>query len=120
MGSSPKLLLAAPGAGFYYDIDKIVLEYTYNTIVYSVGALKFHISISTAQLAVINRNLITDTFNKVSIVEPTKPIFTDGYNLHQTTALNQSLTISTDTGQDFINGNGTMEVKMWYTIRSFG
>jgi hypothetical protein len=68
MGSTPKLLLAAPGSGLYYDIDKIVLEYTYGTIAYSEGSFKFHIGIGLAQSAAINRNLITDTFNKVRSV----------------------------------------------------
>lgn len=120
MGSSPKLLLANPGAGFYYDIDKIVLEYTRGSVSYSEGAFKFHIAIQSAQIAIIDRRLLTAGANKVSIVEPTKYLNTDGYNLHIASELSTSLSITTTTGDNYINGDGTMDVKIWYTIRSFG
>jgi hypothetical protein len=101
-------------------MDKIVLEYTFVSTTYTTAG-KQHIAIGNFQVAVVDRALITGgAGNKVSIVEPTKLLNTDGYNLHIASALNQPLAISTTDSTNFASGNGTMEVKMWYTIRSFG
>jgi hypothetical protein len=120
MGTSPVTLLAAPGAGLYYDFDKIIAEYTHVSTPYTFVSAKVLV-MQTAQVAYINQNLITNSANRVCIIEPTKyENYDAAINYHDTKPLNLGMQFTTDSGDDPINGNGTMEVKMWYTIRSFG
>lgn len=37
LGSSPVTLLTAPGANKYYDVKKVIVEYTYGTVEYALN-----------------------------------------------------------------------------------
>ena len=119
MGTSPISLLAAPGAGFYYDIPKIIIEYTYNTAPYSTSAKQ--LVMSNAQVAIVEQTIITATSNRVAIIEPTKyDASALPYIVHNVSQLNRALEFSTIDASDPTLGSGTMDIKIWYKIRSFG
>lgn len=119
MGNTPISLLAAPGAGFYYDIPKIIIEYTYNTAPYSTSAKQ--LVMSNAQVAIVEQTIITATSNRVAIIEPTKyDASASPYIVHNVSQLNRALEFSTIDASDPTLGSGTMNIKIWYKIRSFG
>jgi hypothetical protein len=120
MGTTPVSLLAAPGASFYYDIPRIIMEYTYITAPYSTGTAK-QLAIASAQVAIIESTLITATSNRVAIIEPTKYENGDpAYNIHNANQLNRPLEFSTIDATNPTGGSGTLDAKIWYKIRSFG
>jgi hypothetical protein len=120
MGTSPIPLLAAPGVGFYYDIPKVILEYTHISTTYTYPGGSKRLGIGYAQTAVINNDLLTNTNNRVCIIEPTKHQIEGSNTLHDTIELNQALSFSTDNFSNPATGNGTILAKIWYKIRSFG
>jgi hypothetical protein len=120
MGTSPISLLAAPGVGFYYDIPKVILEYTHISTAYTYPGGAKRLGIGYAQSAVINADLLSDTNNRVCIIEPTKHQIEGSNTIHNTIELNRALSFSTDNFSDPATGNGTILAKIWYKIRSFG
>jgi hypothetical protein len=119
MGTSPIPLLAAPGVGFYYDIPKVILEYTHISTAYTYPGGAKSLVIGYAQIAIINPDLLSNTNNRVCIIEPTKHQI-DSDTAHSTIELNQALSFSTNNFSNPTTGNGTILAKIWYKIRSFG
>lgn len=119
MGTSPILLLAAPGVGFYYDIPKVILEYTHISTAYTYPGSAKSLVIGYAQVARIKDDLLSNTNNRVCIIEPTKHLVDTG-TVHTTVELNEQLLFSTDNFSNPATGTGTILAKIWYKIRSFG
>jgi len=123
LGATPKTLLAAPGAGTYYDISRVILEYDYGTTPYVYAKPLY---LAGAHFGIIRDNFITDlTLNKVVIVNAHvgEPIYDDSgtlYPLHDTLLVNQALTLTTWDGADPTTGDGTILAKIYYKIDTFG
>ena len=121
MGSSPIELLPAAGAGKYYDIEKIILEYTHVTTGYT-GSY-FIIKDSDGYLNHGLYNFTQESANTVVVINdiieywsigasPTD--FHRGYFI-----LNKSLLL-THNATDPTGGDGTLRVKIYHKTITFG
>ena len=122
MGSSPIELLPAPGAGKYYDIDKIVLEYIHNGIAYSTAA---NLWIGGQKYITIDKKLITTAQNQYLIIDtPNEFIDTTTLNDLERQGISGEFNLKLElTTYDYSNptsGDGTMRVIITYTTRTFG
>lgn len=119
---TPVTLLAAPGVNKYYIIDAIILEYTHNTTAYTFSdyiAIRESGGDAIATIA----GLITSGVNKVSVVKvdgtnlDTSPLL-NGYFIAST--LNSAVTLDSWGGGAATLGDGTIKVKIWYRVMTFG
>lgn len=131
MGTTPIQLLPAAGVGKYYDIDKVILEYTHVTTAYTLGtATRIRVSDSngmmffdadSAQLSEVDNNVSRLTpitvFNNAAGAGGSE--ITQGYFY-----TNDSLSLSTisdaGSGVDVTLGDGTLRVIITYNLRTFG
>ena len=128
IGATPVTLLSAPGSNKYYDFDKIIFEFTYGGVAYNSLAKQFIIGYATPtiKIAYIDlAQLVSQTTNRISIVEPTKPdVFDIGgsvlVNTHISVELNEALIFTTIGAENLTTGTGIMKVKIWYKVRNFG
>ena len=126
-GANQKELLPAPGAGKYYDLGQIIVEYTYDTAAYTtVGVGYCAISDSGGYIArLFNEGFLTEASNSVILldgntniwgIEPTT--IEQGYNLVD----NSSIEFFID-GANVVNPGtaaGTLLFKIWYKVKTFG
>lgn len=119
MGTTPIELLPAPGAGIYYDIDKIILEYTHNTTPYSITS--DFIFIAMLGNININTSFLQGTSNYVYVTRWSTyfDINDGGFAVTPPSGINQNLRISTD-GTVSGAGNGTLRVKIYHKTITFG
>lgn len=113
------ILVENPGSGKYVVFHEVILEYSAGTVAYTTSA---------NNEIYINRTGIR--FNKdimVGHLENRYAVCMDYSNYVQTTAarsVGYSLNISDDytlnCNDTFDNGNGTLKIKYYYSIRSFG
>ena len=122
MGSTPIELLPAAGAGKYYDIDKIVIEYSHVTTTYTFSS---EIYLSVNNVYTVLGNSITNGANTVGIVGSS--IYSENYDdagtlyprlIHH--ELNESVKLMTWDNSNPTNGDGTIRVIITYTLRTFG
>jgi hypothetical protein len=121
MGTTPIELLPAAGANSYYDINKVVLEYTYGNSAYAVtddfqikdsdGSV---VAVAPSYLLVFTQDVawtgsLRNQLNAVS--SPT------GYNYGEAIILNSAYTISCTNPT---LGDGTLRVKIYYKVITFG
>lgn len=123
MGTTPIELLPAAGANKYYDIDKVVVEYTSGASAYNFTD---EIVLQINSNAVVLKNLLglTDTWfivNDLNSYELTAsaPIGGD-VKVAYGEAVNKGLTINTYNGTDPTDGDGTLRVKIYYKTITFG
>lgn len=112
VGATPKELLPALGASKYYDWYAYV-EYNFGTIAYSMA------SGFSMQQGTVNKipfgTLGINTQNAVAIVRPI-PGSNTGFGFLP----NQPLLLGTLTNADPTNGDGTLRIKLYYKIKTFG
>lgn len=122
MGSSPVELLPAPGAGKYYDIDKVILEYTHVTTAYSAtdeyvdfnyGNLPFCSLTSLIGISSNNAQIVNSLVNNYDSI-------TVGGLVVINTPINQSVIFGTLSGNDPTLGDGTLRVKIYHKTITFG
>jgi hypothetical protein len=117
MGTSPIELLPAAGAGKYYDIDKVVIEYTHVSTAYTSNYIMLINDggnpLSYSQFSNSN-SFVELTLNQtfVDVVE--------GVGLSQMNTLNQALVLTTYDGVSPTLGDGTMRVKIYHKTITFG
>lgn len=119
MGSVGIELLPAPGVNAYYDVHKMVIEYTHNTTAYTIADPFINFGL---QLSSINSNILTQGFNQAYIVSGSAA-YVDGVEevvWVGNSLLNGSLGIYTWNGTDPTLGDGTMRAIITYTVRTFG
>ena len=113
-------LVAAPGAGMYLDVAKVILEYTHVTTAYTLASPDWIILDGAAEGA-ISRGLITAGSTGVASMEINYNIdSTNDVNYSSSLGLNQALNLATWSGGNPTLGDGTMLAKVWYTTRTAG
>lgn len=120
MGSSPVELLPASGEGNYYDIHKIILEYTHVSTAYS-SADDLYIY-QGANLYGANKQLITNEQSGFVILDAKNitPDTVNGLNIHEADQLNSAVSLGTWNGANPTLGDGTLRAIITYTLRTFG
>jgi hypothetical protein len=104
--TTPKTILAAPGAGMYYKY-RAILEYDYGTAIYTTsGGGELYLSQGNADCYFPN-NAIKQIFNTAS----------EG-TFYGFAAMNTALILTSQSNPTL--GDGTCKLKLWYTIETFG
>lgn len=125
MGSTPVSILPAPGANSYYEYYG-VLESVYDTTAYTlaadlVGVLREN-SYSGGLMA---PGVITQSANAFAEfasngpLDPTTSAAVDYYGAYRG-ELNEGVVLTTLNGTDPTLGDGTILVKIWYKVKTFG
>lgn len=115
LSTAPFDLLTPPNSGYYYDIDKILLEYTYSVSPYTLAnPLEIRIGGSATK----SFRLINNSQNAVLVLE-------DIYNVNSTgdyqgALLTDAITLSSATDPTGVGSNGTLRVVIWYREVGFG
>jgi len=122
LGSSPKVLLEAPGAGTYYDFDQIIVEGCDSG---AYTAAFYLILLNDGIQSTLNQYLL-DGSGGYSIVKNLGEFVGTSTNwggsvvVQDNRLQNTGLTLTTDTGANPTGGTGTILVKIWYKVRTFG
>lgn len=119
MGTTPIELLPAPGVNKYYDIEKIILEYTHVSTAYT--STETTLIYSGCSVTPVHIDFLTQISNAV-VESSNGGVLTsvDSTSLSYPYALNQSLTLGTFNASDPTLGNGTLRAIITYTTRTFG
>lgn len=124
MGSSPVELLPAPGANSYYDIDKIILEFTYAAPAYTSTDASFFIGTVDGNYvgAWFPKTLITRTANRYTVMNGLSPVNVVGsFCEYSEDELNLAIKLTTSSGSNNpASGNGTLKAKIYYRIVTIG
>jgi hypothetical protein len=125
MGSSSIELLPAAGANKYYDIDRIVLEYSSGSATYNFGANNFPtVYFSNLNKYQLMSNAGWDTSNRIWIIKfAASELANDGsqdYPKVTSQDLNESVILTTWTGANPTTGNGTIRALIYYRLETFG
>jgi hypothetical protein len=121
MGTTPIELLPAAGANKYYDIEKVILEYTHVTTAYSSPDLVIKSNGSLwgfvySQFVLLAGSESTVTFVNKPMDYNSTDFITTPYNF----PLNTDLTIGTYDNSNPTLGDGTLRAIITYTLRTFG
>ena len=109
LNSIPVELLPSPGVGKYYD-TKMIFEYTFNTTPYTtIGSIN----------VTDGTNIVYETFNLTVLGNDTIFIAQSMTNPTFFLNLNTPLYLTTPI-TDPTSGDGTMLIKIWYSIRTVG
>lgn len=108
----------------FYEIDSLIMYYTYNTTEYNVGDFQFTATSNSKDLFRFTRTLLAGNENKVSIAK------TQGLTWSQADSQDEirydSFTPSSNNGLTFkpggavTGGDGTLRAIIRYKIRTFG
>jgi len=127
MGTTPIELIAPQGADKYCMVSDLIIEETGGSVGYDFTGLNMALN--------NNDGDFTTAMQQLSSGENEKRVFrlgalflssylnngtTDQPWLYVSSAINSGLYLTTDTEADPTSGNGTMKVKIWYTVRTFG
>lgn len=108
--SSPFELLPNPGVGNYYRIIDSTVEYTAGSTPYTPASATLDILVDNYQ----RQHFPINTSNNVTAND-----FIKGTDSPSTPILNTALTLSTLSGDALVGGDGTLKVKIIYTIEEF-
>ena len=117
MGTTPIELLPALGGSKYYDIEKIIFEYSFITTPYALVD-KIMVFGTNTTYAIIKDNLITEPTNMQAVMST--PIIDPSVSPYFADPLNVSITLTIDNGTNPTDGDGTLRAIITYTVRSFG
>jgi len=110
LSSTPVELLPAPGAGNYYDA-KFIIEYTFNTTPY----------VTIRPLAITDgTNISYECFNLSSYGSDTIFIYQSMLGVTGDGFFSNSPLYITNQIVDPTSGDGSLLVKIWYSIRTVG
>ena len=121
MGTTPIELLPAPGVGMYYDIEKVILEYTYGTTAYTLADL--YLGFPNSFLTPIYSSQLTGLSDCVNIVTQGAKWSEAADFIAYSTELglnNWSVQFTTWAFTNPTLGDGTMRAIITYTVRTFG
>lgn len=120
MGLSIIELLPAPGAGNYYDIEKIQLEYEYVSSNYTSAPITIGNGNSIVQ---VDRFIDFGAYNKGIVLRGFSSPFIDSGNGNtyvEGSSLNDIVYLSTYDGADPTGGDGVITVKIYHKTITFG
>ena len=126
MGSSPIELLPAPGSSKYYELQKVVLEYTHNSTAYTPPINDAYGVIYEADYSgfYIAESFMNSARSEVVVAFVQSPdvVFNIGTNVATITPfrLNQKLVFTTWAGGSPTLGDGTLRVKIYHKTITFG
>jgi hypothetical protein len=123
MGDNPVELLPAPGAGKYYDINKIYVEFTYGTTQYTLADSEIFIGTTDGNYlgSYITRTIMTKNHNIYVVLSGYSPVEVIGSRaVFSEDELNLSINLTSADGANPADGNGTFKIKMEYKIVTFG
>lgn len=123
MGSTPIELLPAPGANKYYDIEKVILEYTHVSTAYTLVGDYHYLEGLTGAAKAVHTPIITgavNSFIKLDLVD--SDTFVDGgvYRYQMAGQINAGIFLSSWNNIDPTDGDGTLRAIITYTTRTFG
>lgn len=123
---SPIEILPEPGINNYYLIERIILEYTFNTIPYDFPTSQSFYFDGCFE-SYIDKTLLTSSANTVCVISGNlKNTYEIGSGSGSTyvktnkNILNSNLFIGTQDNDNPINGDGTIKIKIIYKIETFG
>jgi hypothetical protein len=121
LGTSAKELLPNPGAGKYYILDMVILEYTFGTTAYALNTnspIALLWNDTGDELARVSRFFTESTQNAQVVIQ----IFNvDLASTNEVTKTPSSaLILRTSNGFDPTLGNGTLRVKIYHKTITFG
>ena len=119
MGSTPVSILPAAGVGKYYEWN-MLLEYNHVSTAYTISDLYLYLD---APFVLIGKSLISSAGNKYvhmssNSVDSSESTAGVAYKFPST--LNQPVNLSTYDSNDPTLGDGTILVKIWYKVKTFG
>lgn len=131
MGTTPVELLPAPGVGKYYDVEKIIFEYTHNTTTWTdPGYWRLYGGISNCFIGASDMlespsnsvHITTGKFNFISEGIPFSTMVEYSTNILNQAVMLQNVLIG---GVDFkeggpSGGDGTLRLILKYKVRTFG
>lgn len=119
MGTTPITLLPAPGVGMYYDIDKVVFEYTHVTTPYtfSVGDSML---ITAPSIGTVDVEIFSIISFDAVIVFDGRQISPNNFAYPNLSALNVPSELRMASIVDPTLGDGTLRAIITYTVRTFG
>jgi hypothetical protein len=127
LGSTGSTLLPELPSNKYYHIKEIILEYTEGGVAYEVDGFdpEAIIIFSGRSYTSIYIDPKILTFPDDKIIYALSPGVVPDVNYQfftNSTTLGSSSTldITTANGQGFVTGDGTLLIKIWYTIRTWG
>ena len=127
MGTTPIELLPPQGEDKYCMVSDLIIEETGGSVGYSFTGMYMALNNSDGDF--------TTTMQQLSSGENEKRVFRLGALFlnsflnnrdvtrpwqYVSSAINSGLYLTTDTEDDPTLGNGTVKVKIWYTVRTFG
>jgi len=116
MGSNPIQLLPAAGAGKYYDIESVILEFTAGESQYSVKTVGLYID----DTFTIGSLFISSPQNRIAIFKNVFLNIADSDILPLELNYGAPVSLRTSDGTDPTGGDGTMRAIIKYKIRTFG
>jgi hypothetical protein len=124
MGTTPIELLPAAGVGKYYDIEKVILEYTNVTTAYSLAIDYLQIEYNNNTYANLNKSIITQSDNALDIIKNGQE--NDGtsevnFTYGNSGMLNQNVRLKVyNSSTNPTLGDGTLRVKIYHKTITFG
>lgn len=118
-------LLTTLGTGSYYDLDRIIFEFSKGTASYTWTNDYFIINAPSGSQTYFDINLITSGQTGAIIIKdfnsemPTGEEFTTNRRIN-VNGTNSDISIYSFNGTAPTVGNGTIKAKIWYYIRTFG
>jgi len=118
MGTTPIELLPAAGANKYYDIEKVILEYTFNTTAYTGDLI---LGVGSPVFMYLEQGSLNSGANWVSVMNPMSSALdlTNEVAFAYTSQTNSILQLERWSGS-IADGDGTLRVIITYTLRTFG
>lgn len=115
--SEPVTLLPAPGDGKYYDIDRIIFEFTYNSLVYnSVGDyLTVYNGKGTSSFYAA---LITDSQDSACVCKMAASFDSGGGGLAVAPLVGINAPLLLTSEGNITSGNGTLKAKIYYKVNT--
>jgi len=117
MGTTPIELLPAAGVGNYYDVEKIVIEFSSGAVQYTTGTITDLTYVSSSG-NIINTSvdLIQATDNIVFMSTIPTYVLNQSYYVSK----NESYSLTTNDSTNPTLGNGTLRVKIYHKTIIFG
>ena len=122
---TPIELLPAPGIKFYYVIDRIEMEYQFNTTAYVFPSSPTFYLDGCFDSYII-KTILTGATNAVCVISGNlRNTITVGSGsgsvqvITNRDILNSNLIIGTPNGDNPINGDGALRIKIYYLIKKF-